>query len=218
MNLWQQDKVTAQTARAVIAQCKRNVPRLLEKYETIDKEPKRTKLAEVVRRTRQVLEVAMRPCRELPAVSAWEASFAQTCFRYNSLVLDGPSKMGKTLFCRSRSLGSGELLELDCAGADTPDLTAFEFGRHTMILCDEASSSMVLRYKKLFQASASYCVLGSSKTNCHAYEVWPHAVKFVVASNRWKAELDKFPAEDSSWLCANSVYVYVDRPLWVGAA
>ena len=160
----------------------------------------------------------MRPCRELPAVSAWEASFAQTCFRYNSLVLDGPSKMGKTLFCRSRSLGSGELLELDCAGADTPDLTAFEFGRHTMILCDEASSSMVLRYKKLFQASASYCVLGSSKMNCHAYEVWPHAVKFVVASNRWKAELDKFSAEDSSWLCANSVYVYVDRPLWVGAA
>ena len=160
----------------------------------------------------------MRPCRELPAVSAWEASFAQTCFRYNSLVLDGPSKMGKTLFCRSRSLGSGELLELDCAGADTPDLTAFEFGRHTMILCDEASSSMVLRYKKLFQASASYCVLGSSKMNCHAYEVWPHAVKFVVASNRWKAELDKFPAEDSSWLCANSVYVYLDRLLWVGAA
>ena len=39
MNLWQQDKVTAQTARAVIAQCKRNVPRLLENYETIDKEP-----------------------------------------------------------------------------------------------------------------------------------------------------------------------------------
>ena len=126
----------------------------------------------------------MSPCREVSALAAWEASFAQTCFMYNFLALDAPSKMGKALFCQSRSLGSGELLELDCAGADTSDLTAFEFGRHTMVLCDEASSSMVLRYKKLFQASASYCVLGSSNMNCHAYEVWPHAVKFVVTSNK----------------------------------
>ena len=160
----------------------------------------------------------MRPCRELPEVTAREASFLQARFRYNFLVLDGPSKMGKTLFCRSRSLGRGEMLELDCAGADTPDLTAFQFGRHTMILCDEASASMVLRYKKLFQASASYCVLGSSKTNCHAYEVWPHRVKFVVTSNRWKAELDSLAREDSSWLCDNSVYVYVGGPLWIAAA
>ena len=160
----------------------------------------------------------MRPFRELPEVTAWEASFSETRFRYNFLVLDGPSKMGKTLFCRSRSLGGGEMLELDCAGADTPDLTKFQFGKHTMVLCDEASASMVLRYKKLFQASASFCVLGSSKTNCHAYEVWPHAVKFVVTSNRWRAELEKMPQEDSGWLMDNSVYVYVDRPLWLQTA
>ena len=30
------------------------------------------------------------------------------------------------------------------------------------------SKSMVLRFKKLFQASASNCVLDSSKINCHA--------------------------------------------------
>ena len=218
MNLWQQNKVTAQTARAVIVQCKKNVPRLLENYETVEKELKRTKLAEVVRRTRLELGAAMRKSREVHEVTAWEATFLQTHFRYNFLVLDGPSKMGKTLFCRSRSLGSGEMLELDCAGADTPDLTPFQFGRHTMVLCDEASATMVLRHKKLFQASASFCVLGSSKTNCHAYEVWPHGVKFVVTSNRWRAELEKLPVEDSSWLWDNSVYVYVDRPLWVAAA
>ena len=168
LNLWQRGKVTAVTARAAILQCKRIVPRLLEKYGTVEKEVKAAKLAEVVRRTRQVLEADMRPCGEVAQLTVWEAPFARTRLRYNFLVIDGPSKMGSTLFHRRRSLGSGELLELDCAGADTPALTAFQFGRHTMVLCDEASASMVLGYKKLFRASASYCVWGSRKTNCHA--------------------------------------------------
>ena len=218
MNLWQQGKVTAQTARAVIVQCKKNVPRLLENHDVVEREGKREQLVEVVRRTRLALESEMRPCREVPEVTEWEATFKKTRFRYNFLILDGPSKMGKTLFCRSRSLGGGELLEIDCAGADTPDLSGFQFGRHTMVLCDEGSAQMVLRYKKLFQASASFVTLGSSKTNCHAYDVWAHGVKFVVTSNRWKSELDDLAREDSSWLSDNSVYVYVDRPLWQASA
>ena len=215
MNLWQQGKVTGQTARAVILQCRKNVPRLLENHLVVEREMQKTELSEVVRRTQLALANEMRPCRSIPEVTAWEATFQEMRFRYNFLVLDGPSKMGKTLFCRSRSLGRGVLLEIDCAGADTPDLTGYRFGKHTMILCDEGSAQMVLRYKKLFQASASFVTLGSSKTNCHAYDVWAHAVKFVVTSNRWKAELDALPAADSRWLEANSVYVYVDSPLWI---
>ena len=97
----------------------------MENYETIEKELQHAKLAEVVRCTRHNLEEAIRACREMPEVTAWEASFLQTRFRYNYLVLDGPSKMGLTLFCRSRSLGRREMLKLDCAGADTQDLTKF---------------------------------------------------------------------------------------------
>ena len=55
--------------------------------------------------------------------------------------------------------------------------------------------------------------MGKSKTNCHAYEVRPHALKFVVMSNRWRAELEKLPQEGTGWLPDNSVYVYVDRLL-----
>ena len=84
-----------------------------------------------------------------------------------------------------------------------------------MVLCDEASASMVLWYKKLFQASASYTRLCSSRTNCHAYDVWAHRVKFVVTSNRWWAETESLPREDADWLWQNSTYIYVDRPLWV---
>ena len=161
----------------------------------------------------------MRPCRKLPEVDAWMSSFQEIDFRYKFLVLDGPSQTGKTLFCRSLSLDiGGNLLEVDCASAETPDLSAFQPGRHRMVLCDEASATMVLRYKKLFQASASLVKLATSKTDCHSYEVWAHRVMFVVTSNRWQAELHKLQYEDSEWLTHNSVYVRVQQPLWIQSA
>ena len=98
----------------------------------------------------------MRPCRSIPEVDEWEATFETVQFCYNFLVLDGPSKIGKTLFCRSRTLGSpGSLLEIDCAGADTSDLTSYEYGTHTTVLCDEGTAELVLRDPKHVQASAS---------------------------------------------------------------
>ena len=109
----------------------------------------RSRLTCRLNRRQAALAKRMRPCRVVPEVEEWEKTFDEIEFRYNFLVLDGPSKMGKTLYCRSRSLDRpGQLLEVDCAGADTPDLTKYEFGVHKMILCDEGSADMVLRYKK----------------------------------------------------------------------
>ena len=202
--------------RKVGHECKKNVPQLLANFERIEKETTKSNLEKEVTQTMRLLSGQMKPCRTIAAVDEWEATFETVRFRYNFLVLDGPSKMGKTLFCRSRSLGvPGSLLEIDCAGADTPDLTHYENGKHTMVLCDEGSAEMVLRYKKLFQASASYTRLASSHTNCHAYDVWAHRVKFVITSNRWWREVVRMPAEDAAWLWQNSVYVYVDAPLWL---
>ena len=76
----------------------------------------------------------------------------------------------------------------------------------------------MLRYKKLFQASASLVKLATSKTDCHAYEVWAHRVMFVITSNRWQAELNKLLYEDAEWLTRNSVYVRVQQPLWLQSA
>ena len=77
---------------------------------------------------------------------------------------------------------------------------------------------MVLKYKKLFQASAAYVTLGSSRTNCHAYTIWCHSVMFVIASNKWASQKAKLELEDAAWLDANSVYVAVTEPLWEEAA
>ena len=89
---------------------------------------------------------------------------------------------------------------------------------HKVVLCDEGTCEMVLKYKKLFQASAAYVTLGSSRTNCHAYTIWCHSVMFVIASNKWASQKAKLELEDAAWLDANSVYVAVTEPLWEEAA
>ena len=192
---------------------------LLASIDRAEKEQSRVALQDSISSTLAHLSGHMRPCRKLPEVDAWTSSFQEIAFRYKFLVLDGPSQTGKTLFCRSLSLDIGGcLLEVDCASAETPDLSAFEPGRHRMVLCDEASATLVLRYKKLFQASASLVKLATSKTDCHAYEVWAHRVMFVITSNRWQAELNKLLYEDAEWLTRNSVYVRVQQPLWLQSA
>ena len=146
-----------------------NVPQLLANFEWVEEEIIKSSLEKEVRHTVRTLAGQMRPCRSIPEVDEWEATFDTVQLRYNFLVLDGPSKMGKTLFCRSRTLGSpGSLLEINRAGADTPDLTSYEYGTHTMVLCDEGSAEIVLGYQKLFQASTSYSRLASSRTHCHS--------------------------------------------------
>ena len=120
--------------------------------------------------------------------------------------------MGKTLFCRSLSPGPGAFLVIDCAYVDMPDLSDYKAGLHTVVLCDEGSCDMVLRYKELFQSSASFVQLGASRTNCHAYSVWAHRVMFVVASNKWKRQLHTLDPEDADCLNANCVNVSVTEP------
>ena len=50
-----------------------------------------------VRQTMRCLAGQMRPCRSVPEVEAWEATFETVQLRCNFLVLDGSSKMGKML-------------------------------------------------------------------------------------------------------------------------
>ena len=68
---------------------------------------------------------------------------------------------------------------------------------------------MVLRYKKLFQTSAATVQMAASQTNCHAFTVWAHQVKFIIASNKWELERQTLCGADASWLHEDSVYIPV---------
>ena len=95
-----------------------------------------------------------------------------------------------------------------------PELKEFKSLYHDFVLFDEATTDMVLKYKKLFQSNASWVVCGSSSTNMYAYHPWFHKVRIIVASNTWSEEIKRLPLADANWLMENSVYVSVDQPLW----
>ena len=158
-----------------------------------------------------------KPQRSLPEVDEWEKQYDEVKDRYKFLVLGGASGVGKTRFVQGRLVKSPqEALVLDCADAVVPALKGnFDRRQHKLILFDEAHAEMIIRCKKLFQASINPTTYGSSATNCNIHTVWLHGIRLVIASNVWASELARMDPEDREWINDNSVYVFVDRKLWV---
>ena len=164
-----------------------------------------------------IIMAEAKPQRPLPEVDAWQKQYAKVSDRYSFLVLGGPSGVGKTRFVQGRLVEKPEqALVLDCADAVVPALKGnFDRRHHALILFDEAHAEMIIRCKKLFQASINPTTYGSSATNCNIHTVWLHAIKLVIASNVWQDELDRLDKADKKWIEDNSFYVHVDRKLWV---
>ena len=166
---------------------------------------------------RLAMEVLIRdkqmPFRKIREVEEWLQHYDDIQDRYKFLVLDGPSQMGKTRF--AASLTSVEkFFYLDCSSCIMPDMRSFNRRHHELVLFDEIKATTVLSVKKLFQSSIDVVSLGSSQTNMNLYRIWAHRAKRICASNRWKAELTGLEAPDREWLDKNTVYIFVDRPLW----
>ena len=145
-----------------------------------------------------------------PGVDAWKAQYAHVEERYKFLVLCGPSQTGKTMWART-AFGARELcFEVNCSAGQEPAMQGFDFFKHRWILMDEARPGQVLENKKFFQAQAVPVTMGTSTTNCHAYEVFVHQVPIIIACNDWVelvAELKK--ESDRGWLESNSVLIPV---------
>jgi hypothetical protein len=156
----------------------------------------------------------VRPSKTYPDVDRWLWKQTHIRFRQPFLVLEGPSCLGKTQFAMSL-VAPGKGLEVNCCACPEPDLRSFRSMTHELILFDEASPELVLRQHKLFQAPAVDVTLGASTTNCHAYTVWVHSVKMVVASNTWNTDADVCKPLDRAWLRENSVVLTVREPMWL---
>ena len=155
----------------------------------------------------------VRPFKVISAVVDWQRAFDDVLPRYPFLVLDGPSRTGKTQFAKSLA-PPDEVYEVNMACAPEADLRTYDPLVHTVIVYDECSPEQVIRQKKLFQAGASSVLLGASGTNCHAYHVWVHRKKMVICSNVWAWNLQRLPAVDAEWLNANSTVVRVEERLY----
>jgi hypothetical protein len=160
-----------------------------------------------------------KPYRDLPEVIAWATQYDpdNPLDRYKFLVLEGPSSIGKTRFVQGALVDKPEkALILDCSDAVVPALKSnFSRQKHTLVMFDEAHASMIIRCKKLFQASINPVSYGSSPTNAFVHTVWLHGIKLVVASNVWSEEVLSLAAADRQWIQSNSVHIKTDRPLFI---
>ena len=109
----------------------------------------------------------------------------------------------------------GEVLEVNCASGQEPDLRTFSHFRHKIILFDEATPEMVLRQKRLFQAPNCFIQLGTSTTNCHAYTVFLSGTGLVVCANTWMERLCRLSPADQEWINTNSFVAHVAELLWL---
>ena len=86
---------------------------------------------------------------------------------------------------------------------------------HRAVLFDEAPVTMILAYKRHFQAPSTLLDCGLSSTNCHAYKVWLYQQLLIVTSNTWSEELNAVAASDREWIEANSLHKQINFQLWV---
>ena len=214
--LWQTGKFTSSVAMEQYTLAKKDVKRHVQNV--LDQEVFQREQA--LRRRLATATVAvqrqLRPRCRVPLVDdVWLVEQDSVRDRQRFLVLDGPSRTGKTQFALQLR-GACRTIEVNCAAClREPDLRAYEFGKHMAVVFDEAHCSMVIACKRLFQAPAALVQMAASNTNCFGYSVCLHGVLLVVCSNKWRLELLELPAEDREWLELNSVYVEVRQPLWV---
>ena len=207
------NKVELSAARRELVAAGRNLSRHLPNLDSLERERQKDSVSEQIR-SRDVLIAGTRNAfREIDMVSAWVRELSAPRDRRKFLVLDGPSRMGKTAFACSL-VERGGALEVNCAGVSDPPLRAFSRGKHRLILFDEASTDMVLRNRRLFQAPNTGVTVGSSPTNALAYELYLNDTLLVVASNNWEHELAALPPSQHSWLESNMIFVSVKEKLF----
>ena len=133
--------------------------------------------------------------------------------RQRTLVLEGPSGVGKTEYAKSL-FGYQHTLEVNCASGGEVNLKELNLEKHKAVLLDEASPQMMAGQRKLFQCPAAWISLGNSATNCHSYEVCLYGIPLIICSNKWTQELEALSAEDREWVEKNTVHIKIKAKLY----
>ena len=152
--------------------------------------------------------------RTIPEVEEWKEQYGVLREKYKFLVLDGPSRTGKSSYAATLASDARRFLAVDCSTAKEPAMRDFRRGFHEVVCWDDATPEMVLGVKRLAVASVDEVRLGQWATHLPSYKIWFHRIKLVVCSTMWRAMLEQLPSADKEWLNANSIYVCVDSALY----
>ena len=214
LQLLQGEKITCAVARSMSVHTVRNLPGMLRTLSAFETASAEEALASHVRAVQAELRQGMCSFKHIDVVAEWLAEFDVLRARYHFLILDGPSCVGKSQFACSLA-SHGSVCFCDCQSAQQPDLRSFRPLQDEVIVMDEASPSLVIRNKRLFQAPAEWVQLGLSATNMYSYRQWVHRTKIVVCCNDWIAGLNVLSASEKKWIHDNSRYHFEDDKLWI---
>ena len=154
-NLLQCKKMYAPVGRAELVKTSKCLTRHLPNLDRLVQESVALDLKAEISRKEKILEQTRTPFKQFDEVLTLVQDLKECRERRKFLVLDGPSRMGKTMFVMSL-FGKDKTLEVNCAGEEDPALQDFRHQTHRCILFDEAEPEMVIKYRKLFSSSECY--------------------------------------------------------------
>ena len=137
-----------------------------------------------------LLQRTMRPFIQHPIVLAWKQQYEQKNYgvlkRFNTLVLRGPTQLGKTSYAES-IFGETATLTVQCQGLgkDLPSLREFCRDTHKCIVFDEVDVEQIVNNKALFQAGKNVLELSQSKCGGFRYSMWPYQAALICCSNNF---------------------------------
>jgi hypothetical protein len=216
MALWRARKLTHEAARRELVGCRDRAHVHLSEVDKLEREEYALhwRLAAPAVRGQS----ALRPWKPpTPLESEWLAQYAagdpaaEALRRFRLLVLDGPSRTGKTERACAY-FGVEHTLVVNCQGVAAPCLHQWLSGRYRAVVFDEADWRLVWGNRQLMQAGVHPVLLGQSTCNEHAYSVHVFRAPMVVTSNAFWADCPSGPERD--WIMANTLYVRVLQPMW----
>ena len=131
--------------------------------------------------------------------------------RYKFLVLDGPSRIGKSEFAKGLCSDPSKVQLVNCKSCPEPPLKGIHAGNTELLILDEGSPKMIADNRKVMQACGDFIHLGCSATNIHSYKVYLHRVKIVVTSNAFWEEMQALSEDARSWIQSNFVYLRLPK-------
>ena len=210
-------KMTLKTARRELCSIPNGIRGNLGNLEVYERKQGEVALARW-REYRQLhSDEVVKPWKKYPVVDEWLAQYRQILHRYAFLVLDGPSRLGKTQYARSIA-GPERTMEVSMSGGGALDMGSYDPLVHEVLVIDEADPQTIVDHKQLFQAGEADVALQTSATNCHSLVVNVSGKKIIVCSNVWSQRLRELPWEASQWVRANSFYLGVEDVMWDASA
>ena len=207
MDLWKDDKI--EKIKDALAAYKLLKPQLVQQIDCQQNYYDKLKCEKMIAERQDRMEAKKRKFAPVPVVVQWLLQYLEELFRYNFLVLHGPSKKNKTMFAKS-------LFKNPHVHEDKIDWDGYSWVKNDGIIFDDCNLpdhiwKFVRQNKVLFQASGTVAV-NTSATNCYKKDICVVQKPIIICTN--DALLEPFvSAPYREWISSNCVWVDVPEVL-----